>query len=111
MKKREKVYKLDTFLTHLGAALGVDFRRIWGRFGELFGTTKAPKYGKMGGPKTIDKQDLKKMSKKSCGPKTVMRAGAMCSPRRTFQQIANRQDQSYKIQDQRSALETLHFVP
>ena len=71
MKKGEKVYNFDTFLrTHLGAALGVDFRRIWGRFWELFGTLKAPNYGKRGVQKTVEKQDLKKMSKKSCGPKT-----------------------------------------
>ena len=48
-KKEKNVYEFDTFLrTHLGAALGVEFRRIWGRFGELFGTLKAPKYGKWG---------------------------------------------------------------
>ena len=76
LKKGENVYKFDTFSrTHLGAALGVDFRRIWGRFWELLGTLKAPKYGKRGVQKTVEKQDLKKLAKShagrklSCGPR------------------------------------------
>ena len=51
-EKGGQVYEFDTFLrTHVGAALGVDFRRIGGRFGELSGTLKAAKDGKRGGLK------------------------------------------------------------
>ena len=41
-------------MTHLGAALGVDFGRSWDRFGELLGALKAPKYGKRGSEKTVE---------------------------------------------------------
>ena len=40
---------------------------------------------KGGFKKQLKKHYLKKMSKKSCRPKTVMPAAAMCSPERTFQ--------------------------
>ena len=66
-EKGEQVYKFDTFLrTHLGAALGVDFRRIWDRFWELFGTLKAPQYGKGRSEQTVEKQtNIKKTRKTS----------------------------------------------
>ena len=53
-KKKEKVEEFGTCLrTHLGAAFGVDFGRIWDRVGELLGTLKAPKYGKGGSEKQL----------------------------------------------------------
>ena len=64
LKKGWQVYKFDAFLrTHLGAALGVDFRRIWGRFWELSGTLKAPKYCKRGSKKQLKNRTSQKWAK------------------------------------------------
>ena len=63
--KKENIHKFDTFLRRqLGTALGVNFGRIWDRFWEIVGTLKAPKYGKKGVRKTVEKQDLTNMRKK-----------------------------------------------
>ena len=82
MKKGEKVYRFDTFLrTHLGAALGVDFRDL----GSFLAPLKLQNMANGGSKKQLKKQDLTKMNKKLCRPKTVTQAAAMCSPKRTFQ--------------------------
>ena len=43
--------------------MGVDFGRIRDRFGELFGTLKAPKSGKRGGRKTVEQRAATKRRK------------------------------------------------
>ena len=76
---------------------------------------KAPKSGKRGIRKTVEKGTARKKEKTNVMQAEQVRAASMCSPKRTFQNSRQQTDRTrptgYRIQDQCSALETLHFVP